>query len=97
MIKTDNTEHNCQNCAYYLPHYILSPYGRFEKTADGHCINRNYTLAQSAKIIRRNLPCGFWEERKAVVEERTEHIVARLRGMADSIEDIASVLKDYNG
>lgn len=96
MIKGDTTEHNCRNCAYYLPHYILSPYGRFEMITCGHCINRNYTLAQSAKIIRRRLPCGFREERQAVVEERTEHIVARLRGMADSIEEIASVLKDYN-
>lgn len=95
MIKGDTTEHSCRNCAYYLPHYILSPYGRFEKITDGHCINRNYTLAQSAKIISRRLPCGFREERQAVVEERTEHIVARLRGMADSIEEIASVLKDY--
>ena len=92
-----NNGHGCTNCAYYMPHYILTEEGRFIKIAEGHCINRNYTLAQSAKIIKRNLPCGFWDERQKLIEERVEHIVVRLRAMANSIEEISAVLKDYNG
>ena len=96
MPRTNKCVHSCESCAFYMPHYILTEEGRFMKIAEGHCLNRNYTLAQSAKIIKRGLPCGFWEERRQLIDERTEHIVSRLHSMANSIEEIAAVLKDYN-
>lgn len=86
----------CKNCAYYFQHYILSAEGRFEKIPHGHCTNGNYTLAQSKKIIRNGLSCGFWVERQRAVEGRTERIVVQLRRMADRLEGIAALLKNYN-
>ncbi len=94
--KNSRSSHHCKQCAYYMPHYILSSSGKFEKLPQGHCLNDNYSLAQSSKIIKRNLPCGFWEERKIAVKERTANIIDRLLLMTQYIEEIASVLKDYN-
>ncbi|MDE6598436.1 MAG: hypothetical protein K2K60_07335 [Clostridia bacterium] len=85
--------HTCENCRYYLAHYI-NRHGTYFKVASGHCTNRSLDLKESRKRIKKSLPCEFWQTIEIQKEERRESIKEVLRSMAQRLDEFIQILKD---
>lgn len=84
----------CQECKYFVKHF--ANYGGYYYliTGSGHCVNLNLCLSESAKRIKSNLTCEFWEPMQIQIEERRDFFKDTLRKMAECIDEIAMILKD---
>lgn len=84
---------DCYNCRYFLRYYT-SHQGHFYYIHNGHCINTELTLRESAKRKDKNLPCELWQPRKIQKEETRRKIKDTLQFMAQRIDEIAQILKE---
>lgn len=86
MKQHDTKEKTCENCRYYLKHYVKSRTG-FYPTVNGHCIHdKNKSMIP--------VPCRFWEDIVIQKEERLSTIKAAVISMATDLKQISLVLKD---
>ncbi len=84
-------EKSCENCKYYVQHYIK--HKRFLlKVNCGHCTNdklKNKFARENAKL-RKN--CEYWEKGDQK-EERRKIIKEVLRDIDQSLEEIKIILQ----
>ena len=83
----EKPEKRCENCRYFLQHYIKQN-SRFFNVCCGHCIN------QSNKKMTPLKTCEFWEDIAIAKEERKRSIMNTLEFMSERLNEIAIILSD---
>lgn len=89
----DNNKNCCDNCRYFLKHYVNYNGDYKVLPTCGHCVNNNFTKSQRDKIVARERKCEFWEPHEIQTEQHRKSIKEVLRSMADRIEQIADILQ----
>jgi len=85
-----NYEKTCENCRYFLHHYIKQC-TRYTQIFCGHCINQNNKDRHKKKPIEI---CGFWETVEIQKEARKKSIKETLTFMSEQLNEITMILKD---
>ena len=87
MENETQNQKTCQNCKFYLQHYIKRA-TMYYALHSGHCVNRrNRTMAICES-------CGLWEDAAVKNEKRKQTIYECLKSMAKRVDEIAMILKD---
>ncbi len=89
-----NNDKTCENCKYFIKHYIKAanirlqhPYGL------GHCTNANMQKRISRKIVLVNLICDFWEPEEDKAEQKKFSISKEISEIKSRLDDITLILK----
>ena len=83
-------EKKCENCKFFCVHYVKTK-TRFSPLNEGHCTRGKIYLK---KTILSDNCCEKWESNGEVKKENRENIIAVLRSMRTSLNNIENILKD---
>ena len=90
----ENDNQTCDNCKFFLVHYIKCGNGTFITTSSGHCVNRNRAFKQSDRIVRIYRTCELWEPVEIKIQERKCSIIKRIEYMESHLSQIKQILKE---
>ena len=82
----------CNNCRYYLAHYIKGQRG-LRELCEGHCINDELYRKRNRSRYKLYDNCEYWEPIAIQKAERRKSIKQILRDMEKSLEDIKMILQ----
>ena len=85
-------EKTCEDCRFYLKHYIKRPYG-FTPINCGHCVNDHFNV-RSKPTLREN--CEYWQPAELQKTELEEKLIDKLKSLVKRLDAVCEVLIDEN-
>ena len=89
----DEEEKRCGNCKYFSRHYFKYK-EKLLKADCGNCVNPARPVSAGKKCGNGNYVCRLWEPYEIQLTERREAIKEKLQCIAESLNDVALILKD---
>ena len=82
---------NCQNCKYFLQHYIKGK-KHFTTVMHGHCSREKLKSKYRIRYLDETA-CDFWQPAELREQERQKSINSELHSIAKQLEEIVLLLK----
>lgn len=86
-------EKRCENCKYFLVHYIKGKIS-FNKLFEGHCTNGEIPWKIRKNDIQDKHCCEKWESNEFVKTKRKESIIRVITDMRSTLLKIEELLSD---
>jgi len=85
-------EKTCQNCKYFIAHYVLIKNKHLGKINCGHCACKRHSHEIMIKKLSSRTPCKNFEPAQEQTEENQSNIIEVLKKMQKSLNEIALIL-----
>ena len=88
-------EKTCENCRFYLQHYVRTGYG-YASTNCGHCICDELNDKRSKNRYTLQNNCEYWQPIEIQKAKRKQRLKEQIKYLAKYLIAVSEVLIDDN-